>query len=78
MGAGARVWYDDDLHTAPVQSSSSLYMPLSASVPSTFTVPETAEEIKESDERHDKHRDWESSYGGQGGAARARSQELSQ
>ena len=57
MLSGIRVW-DDELHTAPVQSSSSMYLPLSSSLPSTSLVPE-AEEVKEEGERAEKKRDRE-------------------
>ena len=53
---GSRVVWQDELHTAPVQSSSSLYLPLSSSVPSTSLVPEM-EEVKQQDERVEKRRE---------------------
>ena len=52
-GNGRKGDWEDELHTAPVQSSSALYHPLSASVPSTSSVPDM-EEIKEVDERAEK------------------------
>ena len=57
----------DEMHTAPVQSVSTLYMPLSASVPSTSTVPDVEEvkevEVDDRSERKKRERDTERRLG---------------